>query len=184
MASDSHYGKSMPRLNATSISEIPNYRIRVTGRISHKQPRISAQLQHRFPNEERVVSLMASRRLIDLYTIANASAAIVQKHVLIRTHQLNHYRATTSIGKTLNGRVGPRFTTPTGTAPPGTPIDGRHRVGEEGIDQDHHYTPGEGSVKHPKPENDLIINQKPTEGIPLPDGTVNPAGISAAYKDG
>jgi aarF domain-containing kinase len=131
---------------------------------------------------------MASRRLIDLYAIANASAAIVRKHVLIRTHQLNHYGATTSIGKALNGRVSPQFTTLAGTVLPGTPIDGRHRVRKEGTDQDHRYTPGEGSIKHPKPENDLIIDQKPTEGVPLPDGTVNPADISAAstrsYKDG
>jgi len=41
---------------------------------------------------------MASRRLLDLYAIANASAAIARKHLLIRSHQITHYAATTSVG--------------------------------------------------------------------------------------
>ncbi|KAL7271006.1 hypothetical protein RUND412_006263 [Rhizina undulata] len=42
---------------------------------------------------------MASRRLVDLIALVNASTSIAQKHLLIRSHQLNVYTSTSTVCK-------------------------------------------------------------------------------------
>ncbi|KAA8910898.1 ABC1 family-domain-containing protein [Sphaerosporella brunnea] len=74
---------------------------------------------------------MSSRRLLDLFALANASATIARKHFLIRSHQLGHYAATSSI---LKARVQPARSDV--AAPPQ----------KEGVAQDHHYEPGEATT--------------------------------------
>ncbi|KAF8244753.1 ABC1-domain-containing protein [Wilcoxina mikolae CBS 423.85] len=96
---------------------------------------------------------MASRRLIDLFAIANASSSIARKHLLIRSHQLNVYAATTSIGKTLKYRPQP-------------PVkDTPSQPKKEGVEQDHHYTPStaNSATSKPKPNDDITRHQNKTD---------------------
>jgi aarF domain-containing kinase len=107
---------------------------------------------------------MASRRLIDLFAIANVSASIARKHLLIRSHQLNVYAATTSIGKTLKYRPQP-------------PVkDTPSQSQKEGVEQDHHYTPSteNSAPSKPKPKDDLAIHQNKTDTRPPPDEALKP----------
>jgi hypothetical protein len=97
---------------------------------------------------------MASRRLLDLFAIANASAAVARKHFLIRSHQLTHYAATSSI---LNARRQQQQQPPpqkdyspgeTTTRPPVPAVETPQPPPQpkEGIAQDHHFFPGEGTT--------------------------------------
>jgi hypothetical protein len=95
---------------------------------------------------------MASRRLLDLFAIANASAAVARKHFLIRSHQLTHYAATSSI---LNTRRQQQQHPPqkdyssgeTTTEPPIPAVETSPPPPlKEGIAQDHHFVPGEGTT--------------------------------------
>ena len=102
---------------------------------------------------------MASRRLLDLYAIANASVTIAREHLLIRSHQITHYAATTSIGigRTTSQRPQPvpvRHEAPSPTPSP----EGKQ---PEGVSQDHHYSPVSNLPAPPTPRSNLNIAQSP-----------------------
>ncbi|KAI5854626.1 ABC1 family-domain-containing protein [Tricharina praecox] len=100
---------------------------------------------------------MASRRLLDLYAIANASTAIARKHLLIRSHQITHYAATSSIGL---GRTSQR-PQPVPVRHEATPSAPPQGTQPEGVAQDHHYAPSTSPPPPPTPRSDLSISQSP-----------------------
>ncbi|KAI5820032.1 aarF domain-containing kinase [Pyronema omphalodes] len=101
---------------------------------------------------------MASRRLLDLCAIANASSAIAKKHFLIRRHQLNIYAATSSLGRSLRASQRPHYEA----------SESRSQSQPEGVAQDHHYTPGAGNTSNPQPQSDLNVNQNSLDSRPFP----------------
>ncbi|KAH0610033.1 uncharacterized protein H6S33_012579 [Morchella sextelata] len=113
---------------------------------------------------------MAGRRLVDLIALANVSSAIAQRHFALRSQQLQIYTTSSSIFKTLrykppvvqNARQ--QAASATAAAPK-----------EEGIEQDHFYTPGAATVVDPEPVGSLKVTQKQAASNPLPDGTIPPA---------
>jgi aarF domain-containing kinase len=154
---------------------------------------------------------MASRRLLDLFAIANTSAAVVRKHFLIRSHQLNHYAATSSIlkarvqpirrdarggdnevkgGPTQDHNHTPYPTTTTqtpsrGEAPiPATEtLNSEATVRKEGIAQDHQYARGEGIIAtHTKTTEDAKRLQHQYEHT-IPRETADPPVIPESHAD-
>jgi aarF domain-containing kinase len=107
---------------------------------------------------------------VDLIALANVSSAIAQRHFALRSQQLQIYTTSSSIFKTLrykppvvqNARQ--QAASATAAAPK-----------EEGIEQDHFYTPGAATVIDPEPVGSLKVTQKQAASNPLPDGTIPPA---------
>lgn len=81
---------------------IPNALDTVPGRKkckSESTPGAATTSRHVRHDPARIQSAMASRRLLDLFALADASAAVARKHLLLRSAQLNLFAATSSIGR-------------------------------------------------------------------------------------
>lgn len=116
---------------------------------------------------------MAGRRLVDLIALANVSSAIAQRHFALRSQQLQIYTTSSSIFKNLRYippvvQGGARQQAASATAATAAVPK------EEGITQDHFYTPGAATVTDPEPVDSLKVTQKQAASNPLPNGTIHP----------
>lgn len=113
---------------------------------------------------------MTGRRIVDLIALINVSSSIAQKHFLIRSQQLNVYTTSSSVFKSFRPRpsVVSTRTARASTAAAEAPL-------EEGIEQDHFYTPGASTTVDPEPKHDLPVTQRKASQYPLPDGTIPPS---------
>lgn len=117
---------------------------------------------------------MAGRRLVDLIALANVSSAIAQRHFALRSQQLQIYTTSSSIFKNLRYippvvQGGARQQAASATAATAAVPK------EEGITQDHFYTPGAATVTDPEPVDSLKVTQKQAASNPLPNGTIPPS---------
>jgi aarF domain-containing kinase len=147
---------------------------------------------------------MSGKRLLDLATLFNASRGVAQKHIALRTRQVEVYNRTSSITRAVRNQT-KRVTetakaasflasrlnesAPTWTSEvqedkeSGGPIPSRHSTRgnsdvsqrKGGLEQDHFYKRSlDNSAVDVPPNEDLHIAQEKAFQYPLPDGTIPP----------
>ncbi|KAI9796168.1 MAG: hypothetical protein M1835_004574 [Candelina submexicana] len=155
---------------------------------------------------------MAGRRLLDAAAIFNASRSIASKHITLDSHQVEAYKKTSSLAKSVksqNDRVtltikaasalARRFNGSSsysdqaqqGSAIPSNESTSGARAGlgaKEGLEHDHFYERSQSnSAVQPMPDGDLGVKQVNPKGHQLPDETIPPVGstvdVSRRDKD-
>jgi aarF domain-containing kinase len=150
---------------------------------------------------------MAGKRLLDVAALFNASRGVAQKHVALRSRQLEVWSQTSSVAKAVKSQTervtetakaasflasrlsesAPSWTTEASQATEEKPIprrenteaEGTRSVPKEGLEQDHIYERAESNTSSdPVPTEDLEVRQKKADRYPLPDGTIPPANSS------
>ncbi|PVH85389.1 ABC1-domain-containing protein [Cadophora sp. DSE1049] len=146
---------------------------------------------------------MAGKRLLDLAALFNASRGVAQKHVALRSRQLEVYNRTSTLARAVRNQTD-RVTETVKAASflasrlnedapewssdkPARPSGGGEVPRKEsttgpskpsprsGIDQDHFYEKSSSnSAVDGAPEADLEIKQEKANRYPLPDGTIPP----------
>ena len=152
---------------------------------------------------------MAGKRLLDVAALFNASRGVAQKHVALRSRQLEVWSQTSSVAKAVKSQTervtetakaasfivsrlnesAPSWTAEASQSAGEKPIpsresteaEGNRSAPKEGLGQDHIYERSESNTSSdPVPSEDLEIRQKKADRYPLPDGTIPPAD-SRAY---
>jgi aarF domain-containing kinase len=150
---------------------------------------------------------MAGKRLLDVAALFNASRGVAQKHVALRSRQLEVWSQTSSVAKAVKSQTdriaetakaasllasrlnenAPSWTAEASQSVEGRPIprrettevEGTRSAPKEGLEQDHIYKRSESNTSsNPVPTEDLEIRQRKADRYPLPDGTIPPANLS------
>ena len=143
---------------------------------------------------------MAGKRLLDLAALFNASRGVAQKHVALRSRQLEVYNRTSTLARAVRNQTdrvtetvkaasflasrlnddAPEWSSEKPARPSGGEVPrkesttGPPKPGpRSGIDQDHFYEKSSSNSAVDKaPEADLEIRQEKANRFPLPDGTI------------
>jgi aarF domain-containing kinase len=150
---------------------------------------------------------MAGKRLLDVAALFNASRGVAQKHVALRSRQLDVWSRTSTLAKAVKDQtdrvtetakaasfLASRMneTTPAWAAEASssasekpipstesTEAEGTQSTPKEGVEQDHFYEPSTSNTStDPVPTEDLDIKQEKAQRYPLADGTIPPADSS------
>src|ERR1700728_3812903 len=150
---------------------------------------------------------MAGKRLLDVAALFNASRGVAQKHVALRSRQLDVWSQTSSVAKAVKSQTdrvtetakaasflasrlnesAPSWTAEASQSTSEKPIpsresteaEGTRSAPREGLEQDHIYERSESNTSSdPVPSEDLEIRQKKADRYPLPDGTIPPPNSS------
>lgn len=130
---------------------------------------------------------------MDAAALAQASRAILQNHVALRSQQLNVYARTSSLAATARVQLNAAAANPPALYRDGIqqqfqkksaiPVaesargDSAQDAEEQGVGQDHHYdASASNSSVQPKPTDSLPIQQEKGLRHPLPDGTLTGPG--------
>ncbi|KAH7393104.1 ABC1 family-domain-containing protein [Cadophora sp. MPI-SDFR-AT-0126] len=145
---------------------------------------------------------MAGKRLLDLAALFNASRGVAQKHVALRSRQLEVYNRTSTLARAVRnqtdrvtetvkaasflasrlGEDAPEWSSDKSARPNGEGVPRKQSTTgplpagpRSGLDQDHFYEKSSSnSAVDPAPEADLKIKQERANRYPLPDGTIPP----------
>jgi aarF domain-containing kinase len=153
---------------------------------------------------------MAGKRILDAAALFNASKAVAQKHIALRSHQLDVYNKTSTLAKAVKDQtdrvtlmaqaasaLAQRFNTsstpdirsglgntsiPTTESTKSSPAEPER---EEGLDQDHHCEAStKNTVRGPVPKESLPVTQEKVNRCPTPDGSIPPdSNISIPKRD-
>lgn len=132
---------------------------------------------------------MAGRRLLDAVALVNASRAVASMHLSLRLKQLEVSTRTSAVARAVGERTDPAAQATLLVIPQQTTSNSRLSVGRiptvesvqtnkdphqglEGLEQDHHYQPGDNAITDNVPDQDLRVKQRTATRYPLPDGTV------------
>ncbi len=144
---------------------------------------------------------MAGKRLLDVAALISASRGVAQKHVALRSRQLEVWSQTSSVAKAVKNQTdrvtetakaasflasrlnesGPSWTAESAQSVEEKPIPSRESTDakatrstpKEGVEQDHIYERSESNISSdPVPIEDLEVRQKEADRYPLPDGTI------------
>jgi aarF domain-containing kinase len=147
---------------------------------------------------------MAGKRLLDVAALFNASRGVAQRHVALRSRQLEAWGKTSNIAKAVKSQTdrvtetakaasflasrlnesAPSWTTEASQSATEKPIpsrdsteaEGTRTAPKEGLEQDHIYERSESNIlSSPVPTEDLEVRQEKSDRYPLPDGTIPPA---------
>ena len=150
---------------------------------------------------------MAGKRFLDVVALFNASRGVAQKHVALRSRQLEVWSQTSSVAKAVKSQTdrvtetakaasllasrlnenAPSWTAEASQSVEGKPIrkretteaEGTRSALKEGLKQDHIYERSESNTSpDPVPTEDLEVRQRKADRYPLPDGTIPPANLS------
>jgi aarF domain-containing kinase len=150
---------------------------------------------------------MAGKRLLDVAALFNASRGVAQKHVALRSRQLEVWSQTSSVAKAVKSQTdrvtetakaasflasrlnesAPSWTSGASQPAEEKPIPSRESTEakgtrsalEGGLEQDHIYEKSESNTSSDSvPTEDLEIRQKKSDRYPLPDGTIPPSNSS------
>lgn len=147
---------------------------------------------------------MSGRRLLDLAALFNASRGVAQKHIALRSRQIDVYNRTSTVSRALRHQTervtetiraaavlssrlnesAPAWTyeaedTHNGEDKPIPRKESTQAASDvgvkEGVEQDHYYDRSPAnSSTDPPPEEELEIQQEKADRYPLPDGTIPP----------
>ncbi|KAG4430294.1 hypothetical protein IFR05_014223 [Cadophora sp. M221] len=148
---------------------------------------------------------MAGKRLLDFAALFNASRGVAQKHVALRSKQLEVYNRTSTLARAVRSQTdrvtetvkaasflasrlnedAPAWSSdrPAGISSGGGQVPRKETTAgpstvklKNGIDQDHFYEKSSAnSAVGAAPDGDLEIKQESACRYPLPDGTIPPA---------
>lgn len=155
---------------------------------------------------------MAGKRLLDVAALFNASRGVAQKHVALRSRQLDVYTRTSTLARAVQNQTdrvtetikaasflasrlnedAPRWTSDdNGKAGNGDSIPSKKSTArpprtsqQNGIDQDHFYEPpADNSAVDEPPEEELGIRQVKADRYPLHEGTIPPSQSNLEFHD-
>jgi aarF domain-containing kinase len=150
---------------------------------------------------------MAGKRLLDVAALFNASRGVAQKHVALRSQQLEVWSQTSSVAKAVKSQTdrvtetakaasflasrlnesAPSWTAEASQSAEEKPIPSRESTEaagtrsapKEGLEQDHIYERSTSNTSSdPVSTEDLEVRQKKADRYPLPNGTIPPSNSS------
>lgn len=133
---------------------------------------------------------MAGRRLLDAIALVNASRAVASMHLSLRLKQLEVFTRTSALARAVSARNNPATQARVSAISQRNSISSSRSLveqiptaesvqtkkdpdqGVEGLEQDHHYQPGDNAITHDVPKQELRVKQRKATRYPLPDGTI------------